>query len=149
LVDVEEGRAMHREFDADRFDLMNVDSVHIPDHHLGHNRYGGLQVWTVRGESGVAFAHRIVDPGEVGPISQGVNALACLFLHERESGRVFFLERDARGFTLQSEDFFGAEAYLGDEAVKVDAWLAAHAQAQPHAAATRDASPGTRELPQR
>jgi len=115
---------MLKEFDVERFDLVNADSVHIADHHYGHNRRGDLDVWTVKGETGTAFVRQMTIQGTVGPLSQGVYALACSFLRERATGRYFFLERDARGFYVQSQDFFGAEAFLGDEAVKVETWLA-------------------------
>ena len=115
---------MHNEFDAERFDLLSADRVHIAGHAFGHNSHGDLDVWTKTGETGTAFVHQISIDGAAGPMSQGVYARACYFLQEKATGQYFFLERDDRCFTLQAGDFFGAHAYLGAEAAKVDTWLA-------------------------
>ena len=115
---------MRKEFDEERFDLVDGDRVHIADLRFGHGRHGDLDVWTVRGESGVAFVRQITVGGTAGPTSQGVYALECVIMREKATGRFFFLERDDRGFTLQTHEFFGAEAFLGAEAAKVETWLA-------------------------
>lgn len=132
---------MHKEFDTQRYDLLDVDSVHIANHRFGRNKHGELDVWTTRGRTGTAFARRMTVDGTAGPVSQGVYTDACYFLRERATGNFLFLERDDRGFILQSDDFFGAVAYLGDEAVRVDAWIAEHSRTGPSTDANDGAAP--------
>ena len=122
---------MEKEFDAQRFDLLDASSVHLPDHPFGHNRRGELDVWTTSGGTGAAFVRRMTVDGVAGPMRQGVFGTACYFLREKATERYFFLERDTRGFYLHSEDFFGARTYFGAEAAKVDAWLAGRPAARP------------------
>jgi hypothetical protein len=114
---------MRKEFDKEEFDLVDTDSVHVPDHAFGHNKRGELDVWTRKSETGTAFVRRTTIDGVGGPLRQGVYGTACYFLRDKATERYFFLERDTRGFYLHSEDFFGARTYFGAEAAKVDAWL--------------------------
>jgi hypothetical protein len=96
----------------------------LPSYTYGHNRRGELDVWTTRGETGTAFVRQMTIDGVAGPLRQSPYGTACFFLMEKTTGRYFFLEKDARGFYLHSEDFFGAKTYFRAEAVKVEAWLA-------------------------
>lgn len=120
---------MNEEFDSERFDLLNVQSVHVENHAYGHNEHGDLHVWKSRGETGTAFVRQITVDGVVGPSRQSVNGTACYFLRDKASGQYFFLERDDRGYFLHDAAFFGASTYLGPRAAKVATWLAAQAPA--------------------
>jgi hypothetical protein len=124
---------MRKEFDAEQFDLVDADSVHVPDHAFGHNKRGELDVWTTKGATGTAFVSQTTVNGVAGPLRQGVYGAACYFLREKTTKRFFFLERDTRGFYLHGEDFFGARTYFGVEAAKLDAWLAGRPGAKPRA----------------
>ena len=131
---------MIREFDTNRFDLLDTPRVHITGHRYGHDDGGDLDVWTVKEDAGTAFVRQITVHGEVSPRTQGVYSLACFFLREKHSGRDFFLEKSARGFSLASDEFFGAESYLGAEAERVDAWLSRSGAPRP--TATTEPPPG-------
>jgi hypothetical protein len=115
---------MRKEFDSEQYDLVDADSVHVSDYAFGHKERGALDVWTTTGETGTAFVRQTTLDGSSGPLRQGVYGAECYFLRDKTTERYFFLERDIRGFYLHSEDFFGARTYFGDEAAKVDAWLA-------------------------
>ena len=78
----------------------------------------------------MAFVRQMTIERAAGPLRQGVYGMACFFLQERSTGRFFFLERDARGFYLHDEDFFGASTYLRAEVEPVEAWLAGRLQTQ-------------------
>ncbi len=115
---------MHEKFDENRFDLVRADRVHIPNYEYGHNRIGELDVWIVSDPPGEAFVRQLTVDGAAGPPTQGVYSLSCSFLVEKLTGKHFFLEHDDRGFTINDDDFFGAEAYLGPAAKPVETWLA-------------------------
>ena len=122
---------MRKEFDAERFDLVDADSVHLPVRAARHDGGGELDVWTTKSPAGTAFVRRSKVDGLAGPLRQGVYGTACYFLLEKATERFFFLERDARGFYLHDDEFFGVRTYFGAEAAKVDAWLAGRPAARP------------------
>ena len=123
---------MSKQFETERFDLVQTDRVHIDDYSFGHSRRGELDVWIESSRLGKRFLRQVTVHGQVNAVNHGAYTTECYFLRERATGRIYFLDRDARGFYLQSDLFFGAEAFLGEEARKITTWLADPAQVHPY-----------------
>ena len=132
---------MNKVFEAKRFELLTTDRIHIADHAFGHNLRGDFDVWIDSGAAGKAFVRQLTVRGHKYGVHQGVYNQECYFLLERATGRYFFLEMDARGFYLGSDRFFGADGFLGAEAVKITEWLARARPVRPAEPARRRERP--------
>ena len=91
---------MTREFDVDRFDLLDTPRIHIADHAYGHNNVGELDVWTVTDETGTAFVRQITVHGAVSSATQGVYSLGCFFLRERPHAEQVLLRLAVHSFSV-------------------------------------------------
>lgn len=113
--------------DTERFDLMKDDRVFVADYRFGRNKHGKRDVWIERSDKGERFMSQITFEGEALAVRQEIYTGRCFILRERKSGDFYFLDSNDCGFWLHSAAFSGAQAFCGDEAVKIQAWLAAKA----------------------
>lgn len=51
---------MLKQFETERFDLVNADRVHIANHRFGHDRQGELDVWIESNDRGERFLSQLV-----------------------------------------------------------------------------------------
>jgi hypothetical protein len=116
---------MRKKFEMERYSLSEVDSVHLVDQRCGNNRRCDVDVWIESDPLGKRFLRQSTIQGEKFPVSYGIYSQECYVLQEPATGRYYFLEMAARGFFLQSDCFYGAEFYLGDEATRIREWLLA------------------------
>ncbi|MFY9554212.1 MAG: hypothetical protein WAV47_05775 [Blastocatellia bacterium] len=111
---------------TERFDLLKDDTVCIADYRFGHNRRGKRDVWIERSDKGERFLSQITVEGEALAVRKEIYTGSCYILREKTTGRYHFLDENDCGFWLHSESFSGAEAFCGDESVKIQEWLTAH-----------------------
>jgi len=115
---------MLKPFASDRFDLVKADRVRIADFRFGHNRLGEREVWIEASPKGERFLSQIIVPGETYAVREEIYATRCYILHEKATGRYWFLDQNDCGFWLHGEQFSGAETFFGGESIIIQAWLA-------------------------
>lgn len=115
------------QFETDRFDLLNEDRVCVTDFRFGHNRHGQRDVWIETNNKGKRFLSQITSEGETYNLRKEIYTTDCYFLREKATGHYYFLDRNDCGFWLHGSGFSGAETFFGDESVKIQKWLADHA----------------------
>ncbi len=114
---------MLEKFETEIYDLVEAEKVRVPNHRFGHNRQGELDVWIECHPAGERFLSQVIVQGETYPIRQGVYSTKCYILREKVNGNYWFLDRNASGFWLQTDSFFGAKTFIGEESVKIQTWL--------------------------
>jgi len=115
---------MLKQFETDRFDLVRTDKVRIANFHFGHDRQGERDVWIETGAKGERFLSQIIVPGETYAVRKEIYTTRCYILHEKATGRYWFLDQNDCGFWLHDEHFSGAETFFGDESISIQNWLA-------------------------
>jgi hypothetical protein len=116
---------MFKQFETNRFDLLNADKVRIANYHFGHNREGEREVWIETAAQGERFLSQILVEGETYAVRKEIYTEKCYILREKATGRYWFLDQNDCGFWLHGERFSGAATYSGDEATIIQDWLAA------------------------
>jgi hypothetical protein len=114
---------MLKQFETERFDLVNADRVRISNHRFGHNRQGELEVWIEGNDRGERFLSQLVVQGESHAVRKEVYTTKCYILREKATGSYWFLDMNDCGFWLHSKAFSGAETFYGDESVRIQKWL--------------------------
>jgi hypothetical protein len=114
---------MTKEFEPERYDLVDADKVHITDHRFGRNQLGELDVWIENSDKGERFLSQLVYEGGSYAVRYEVFTKKCYILREKATGRYRFLDMNERGFWLRTDTFSGAETFFGDRAAKVQTWL--------------------------
>ena len=130
---------MRRTFEEERYSLSEATRVHLVDQRCGNYQLCEVDVWIESDPLGKRFVRQNTIHGEKNPISYGIYSQECYILREKTSGRYYFLEMAARGFFLQSDLFYGAEFYLGDEATRIREWLLAE-ESKPRFAAIENSN---------
>jgi hypothetical protein len=115
---------MLREFETQRFDLVKGDRVRVTDYPFGHNKHGELDVWIESSDRGKRFMSQLVYQGGTYAVRTEIYTKECYILRGKATGRYWFLDMNDCGFWLHSDAFSGAETFSGDEAVKIQKWLA-------------------------
>jgi len=110
-------------FETERFDLLTEDRVCVADYSFGHNRQGRREVWIETSDKGKRFLSQITFEGESCAVRKEIYTGQCYILREKTSGRYYFLDLNDCGFWLHSDTFYGAQAFSGDESVKIQKWL--------------------------
>ena len=114
---------MNEPFESARFDLIELDEVHIANHQFGHNQRGELHVRIESSDRGKRFASQIIVRGQPGPVRKEVYVTDCYILREKATGHYWFLDLNRAGFWLHNDSFFGAQNFTGDASAKIQAWL--------------------------
>ena len=114
---------MLNQFETELYDLVNTEKVRVADHRFGHNQHGELDVWIECHPAGERFLSQVIVHGETYPIRQGVYSTKCYILREKVTGNYWFLDRNACGFWMQTDAFFGAKTFVGEESAKIHTWL--------------------------
>ena len=115
---------MTKEFEMDRYDLVEEDRVHLADHRFGHNQQGELDVWIESSDKGERFLSQLIYQGGSYAVRHEIFTKKCYILREKATGRYRFLDMNNSGFWLHTDTFSGAETFFGDEAAKIEKWLA-------------------------
>jgi hypothetical protein len=115
---------MIKQFETERYELVNADKVRIADHRFGHNKQGELDVWIESSDKGKRFLSQLIYKDGTYAVRKEIYTKDCYILRERATGRYCFLDLNDCGFWLHSDAFSGAETFFGDESLKVRAWLA-------------------------
>ena len=116
---------MIKEFESELYDLVRSDKVHIDDHRFGHNKLGELDVWIESSDKGERFLSQLVYQGGSFAVRHEVFTKKCYILREKATGRYRFLDMNDSGFWLHTDTFSGAETFFGENAEKLQRWLAA------------------------
>jgi hypothetical protein len=114
-------------FETERFDLLKENRVCVADYRFGRNLLGSREVWIESSDKGERFLSQISFEGETYAVRKEIYTRKCYILREKTSSRYYFLDLNDCGFWLHSERFSGAATFFGDEAVRVQSWLAAQA----------------------
>lgn len=115
---------MLKQFETDRYDLVEADKVHITNHRFGRDKRGELDVWIESSAKGKRFLSQLVVAGETYAVRKEVYAKECYILREKATGVYWFLDMNDSGFWLHGSAFFGAETFFGSESARIQTWLA-------------------------
>lgn len=115
---------MLKQFETNRFDIVNADHVRISDYRFGHNRQGERNVWIETSDKGERFLSQIIVEEETYAVRKEIYTTKCYILREKATGRYWFLDKNDCGFWLHGEQFSGAGTFFGDEATIIQNWLA-------------------------
>jgi len=119
---------IQKQFEPDRFILLNENRVTVSGYRFGHDRKAQRDVWIESSDRGKRFLSQITSEGETYNVRKEIYARDCYFLREKGTGRYYFLDRNDCGFWLHGAEFSGAQTFFGDESTKIQKWLADHAQ---------------------
>lgn len=111
------------QFETTEYDFVTAEKVHIVNHHFGHNQEGEMDVWIESSEKGMRFLSQLTVQGEIYAVRKEIYTKQCYILRASETGRYWFLDRNASGFWLQNESFFGAQTFTTDESLKIENWI--------------------------
>ena len=115
---------MLKRFETERYDIVIADKVRVANFRFGRNRQGERDVWIEISDKGERFLSQIIVQGETYPVRKEIYTTKCYILREKSTGRYWFLDMNDCGFWLQNETLSGAETFSGDEAMKIQKWLA-------------------------
>lgn len=115
---------MDKQFETERFELVNSDRVQVTNFPYGHSETGKLDVWIERNNKGTRFLRQIiVTQGNTGAIFPGIYTKQCHILREKMSGHYHFLDMNDNGIWLFNESFNGSENFTITETPKIQQWL--------------------------
>jgi hypothetical protein len=123
-----QGGDVSRQFETDRYAISEISSLQLVDQRCGRDKRGEVDVWIESDAFGKRFLRQDTIQGKKTAIIYGIYSQGCYFLQEKATGRYFFLEMAARGFFLQSDGFYGADFYGGNEATRIRDWLVENAR---------------------
>lgn len=119
---------MNRQFETERFDLVNAEKVDIANHQFGHNSHGDMEVWIESSEKGERFLSQLRVQGLRFAIRKEIYSKKCYILREKNTGIYWFLDKNDCGYWLQNASFYGAKTFGSDESAGIDNWLIAAAE---------------------
>jgi hypothetical protein len=114
---------MTKPFELERCELVRDEKAHIANHPFGHNRQGELEVWIECDHKGERFLSQLQVRGELYAVRKEIYSKKCYILRDRDTGRHWFLDKNACGFWLQNASFDGARTFSGEESARLDQWL--------------------------
>jgi len=115
---------MLKQFEPELYDLVRADRVRITNYRFGRDKQGEINVWIEVGDRGERFSSQIIVQEETYAVHKQIYTTKCYILREKATGRYWFLDKNDCGFWLQNQRFSGALTFCGDEAAKIQKWLA-------------------------
>lgn len=115
---------MLKQFEPELYDFVRTDRVRVADHRVERDKQGELEVWIEAGDRGERFSSQIIVEGETYAVRKEIYTTKCYILREKATGRYWFLDKNDCGFWLQNQRFSGALTFSGDEAARIQKWLA-------------------------